>query len=273
MIDWNEVFQEAFTAAWGDQPRPIPGAKFRQIVAKIVSARGSVFPPPNSGKFSKFLGNFPEMLLVQGHPGEDVLVVPADRPDLLASGKGLSGRVRADIFTALTRFTNSSSFYFNPKTDSILEVKSGDVAPPDAIALPPTTFEGEVGLRKDFARETDIPESLRFELLQSLDAPRPLTSFSEALRIHGLSKEWHHYRVGVVVEKLRLWAAENKLLWSPSWLMDSESTVTAAPIPSVRFEQDMLSLIQALAGQVSEADISRISVPLDIVLKLVSQKR
>ncbi len=275
MIDWADVFQKAFKIAWEGQPRPVPGAKFRQLVAKIVVESGEVFPPPKSGKFSKFLGNFPEMLLLQSHPGEDVLVVPADRPDLLASGKGLSGRVRSDLFSALTKFSPSSSsaFYFNPELDAVVEIKSGDVVPSGVIQLPATTFEGEVDIRKKFAVSADIDENSRAELIRALDASRPLTSFSAVIKTHGLSKVWHRYRVSVVVEKLRLWTAENEIPWNTSWLVDAESASTVAPIPAVRFEQDLVSLIHALAGQVSEADISRISVPLDIVLKLVSQKR
>lgn len=273
MIDWTDVFQKAFEIAWGEHPRPIPGAKFRQVVAKIVTESGEVFPPPNSGKFSKFLGNFPEMLLLQSHPGEDLLVVPADRPDLLASGKGLSGRVRSDLFSALTRFSPSSAYYFNPKLDAVVEVRSDDAAPPGSIPLPATTFDEEVDLRRNFSASPEIHEKSRVELLHSLSAARPLTSFSAIVKTHGLSKDWHRYRVGKVVEKLRLWTAANELPWNTAWLVDAESIAPISPIPAVRFEQDLVSLIHALAGQVSEADISRISVPLDIVLKLVSQKR
>lgn len=273
MLNWSEIFDEAFKLAWGDEPRAVPGAKFRQLVARIVQDQGESFPPPNSGKFSKFLAGFPDRLILQSSPGQDILVVPADRPELLSDGKGLNARIRPDLFSALTKIQHGFSFYYLAQTDSVTAVEKNDEIPSGAVKLPSASLANEIALRNRFIHDGAHSDDAKTELSASLQEPRPLTSFTERIKAFGLSRDWHRFRAGAVVNVLKNWSVEHAIPWNPAWLTDGESVSLHSPIPAARLEQDLNSLIQALAGHVSEADLSRISVPLDIVLKLVSQKR
>lgn len=271
--DWGTIFDAAFQAAFSGKSGPVPGAKFRQVVARAAEAQGVPFPPSGMGRFSEFLERFPEKVLIQRTPGRDILVVPATEPGRLSDDRGVSARLRPDIFVALTYFSaDAGRHYYVPATDQVVTIPQGsnDQPPLASVPFPPASKDHEFKLRHDFVASDGLSPEAKEALEKALKDGRPLPTFNEAVKRFGLSREWHMFRMADLITRLRAWADEHGIAWSPTWLGDPPVKQEAkAPIQARKLQRDLSTLIQALAGQVTEADLARISVPLDIVLKLL----
>ena len=87
-----------------------PLQKLRQLVAEAARASGMEYPPPEEPllKFAQFLERYPQVAVVRRRPGQDVLVAPAEHPDLLIEIAN-PGRIRQDLFDAFNRNQSSIS--------------------------------------------------------------------------------------------------------------------------------------------------------------------
>jgi hypothetical protein len=274
---WLEILQQALASEIEKTGTAVPGAKLRAAVAKIALSRGLEFPPPGAKRFSAFIETFPKQFLLYRQPGSDVLVAPVDRPDLI-TGSGShapppNSRIREDLFKALTKIATSDagSPHYLPSTNTVVWVKAGEPFPAEAVALPESSFDHEVHVRKRFAEETDAPQTAKDALFNALSQDTPLQAFSLAIHNFGLIKHWHMFRLGVLSAQLRAWASDNAIPWGPDWVQISEPRVVLSAAPAVPVSVESRSGLAEIADRLTQDDLARIHVPLDIVLRLLGR--
>lgn len=276
---WQEVLLTALNQLVQRYNSPIAGAKFRNAVSQIARDRGLEFPPAGLRKFSDLIEAFPTLFIVQRRPGSDILVVPADRAELLVAdgshSKSSVARIRQDLFEALTLIQQPDTHgrpHYDPANDRVLYIKDGEPLPPEAVSFPVITIETELGLRKQFIAENDLDKPAAEGLMASLAGSKPLREFSSVIQGFGLIKRWHYFRVSHLATQLREWSVRNSLAWQPSWVNSNEprlgQTTATTTFVSLNEERQLAELISALKVE----DYSRISIPLDIVLRLLANR-
>jgi len=275
---WLEIVHEALHDVVRQSGTAVPGAKLRSAVAKVAAARSLEFPPPEMGKFSSFIESFPADFIVHRQPGRDILVVPTSQADLLTVENPYTGsskaRVREDLFEALTRIpdANGPRPYYRPETDVVVWVNSNEQVPSSAIALPEATYDQELTVRRQFAHDLEADSAVKQALEESLDQPAPLRTFSHLVSIHGFGRQWHQFRLGALSRKLREWSVSKAISWHRNWVDLAEPRVIPAHAGAQSITLDSKRQLFEMASLLSDEDLSRISVPLDIVLRLLSRK-
>jgi hypothetical protein len=282
---WLLILKEALDGLVARMDSPVAGAKLRAEVKKLADDRGEQFPPEGMSKWSDFLNSFPDDIIVIPKPGSDVLVVPASRPDLRARAAAAASagtttttkhvRLRSDIFEALTRVPEDGERpVYLPDTDAVFWHNDRETAPSNAVPFHPATFKAEVELRKAFVdRSESIDEMAKEALRKALDSDGPLRQFTDAIRSYGLIQDWHRFRMSALSELLRSWATAHALTFNDNWFGSDEpraSVKSAAALAAVA-AGNKRGLVE-LAGLLTEEDISRISVPLDVVLRLLTPR-
>ncbi len=272
--DWRQIITEALQQALDQTEGAVAGAKLRTLVDRGAKERGLEFPPPEMRTFSSFVESFSQDFIVQRRPGQDVLVAPATRPELLAvqndRAEAPAARLRTDLFEALTRIPHAGrgTAYYEVNEDRVqwfLERPADGVYVP----LPQTTEDKEIAVRRAFAFGID-DVAAKEQLMASAESEFPLRDFTAALHATGLVMKWHNYRLTDLISRLKSWAAQNGLQWQSGWVEASDTKAVAARAASMTrnvSSSDLLRLVSAL----SERDIARINIPLDIVLRLVSK--
>lgn len=275
---WLEIVKEALKETIDRSGAAAPGAKLRAAVASIAKARELSFPPPGMGKFSSFVEGFPADFIVLRRPGQDILVVPASRPELLAvenrNATSLSARIREDMFEALTRIPSPSTgkAFYIPETDSVVWVKPSEQVPATAIELPETSLTNEVEIRRRFATDTALPQQAKVALTAQIATEGFLRSFSNAVHSYGLVKQWHQFRLGTLSQRLREWSVNKAIVWQQSWVELSEFKVAPVAVTPQSVGIDNKKLMRELSTLLIDEDLSRISIPLDVVLRLLSSR-
>lgn len=268
---WREIISDAIRE---NSSEPMIGTHFRGNVDSAASKRGLRFPPAEQPqlRFIELLERYPDIVSVLRRPGQDFLVVPSGRSDLLSQGiqDRLYG-VRRDIFEAFTIISADRPFY-DKNTDQIVWRKAEETVTDSLVPIQPPSETAEVQLRREFAQ--GVPEQSSV-LLAALNDPRPLQAFSRAIKSSGLQRRWHSFRTERLVQKIQKWARDNKIDWNNSWLTDRPPDLPRrAPLVSTgtaaRPERDPL---QVLMSGLDAADIQRISVPLDLVLKAIAASK
>ncbi len=275
---WQELINEALTELVERTGAPAPGAKLRSAIAHLARQRGLDFPPPGVRKFTELVEAFPADFILQRRPGSDVLVVPAARAELLAieqpGAAPAAARIRQDIFDALTKVPTPAYGlpYYEPEKDLVLWIREGDQPPQTAVAMPATTLEKELLLRNVFIKEAEPVDAGKDALLASLATTRPLGDFGDTVQEFGLVKKWHVFRVARLATRLREWSVRKSLVWQPSWVDATELRSTGAASPAAPVSLDNKRHLLELSSLLTEEDLARISVPMDIVLRLLAKK-
>lgn len=279
---WNTVVRGSLDEALSKFPdRPVAGAPFSQILKRRAQSEGLEFPPSPFKTFRSFIETFKDILLVQRRAGRDVLIVPADRPDLLSSEvpDSTANRIRSDIFVALTQIQNRGStepFYLKD-SDEVVWFDANQPKPAAAIPFVRATFEQEIVDRKTFIDSSDehLSQEAKATLSIALQSTSPLGAFSNAVKNLQLGNAWHRFRMGAVLTRLRRWSVENGVEWNSSWISENSAKpeevpaseqlpVPQADIVAAAFGRDFFT---ALAEVVTDDDLARITVPLDLVAK------
>lgn len=280
---WLDILKEALDDLAKRTDAPVAGAKLRAAVKRLAEDRGESFPPEGMTKWSAFLKSFPNDIIVVPNRGSDVLVVPASRPDLQAAAivvadtstsaqTPIQGRLRSDIFEALTRIPKAGErAVYIPELDAVLWEKQNDVGPPNAVAFPVATLESEIDLRRQFAETyANLTEIAKDALRQACNSDGVLRQFTYTIRSYGLIQDWHGFRMSALLQKLREWAQSHGLPFRDEWL--GLENLKSAPNPDINPAVINKRGLVELAGLLSEDDISRISVPLDVVLRLLATR-
>jgi hypothetical protein len=272
---WNEVVAEALKRGLETSDGAVPGAKLRELVARIAPKHGVSYPAPGreDEKFADFLKQFSSSVIVLRREGQDLLVAPSDAPQLLDRSVNVYAQIRDDIFEAFTRIPKGSSPrrpWYARDTDTI-EWLTEDENPAGVrfVRIPAATLDQELSDRRAFSLSPGIEKDVQDKLLGTLTAHSALGSFSAVLRAHGLARKWHFYRFSEVVRRIKKWCESEKVLWRDEWItpVNPHSKADAVAAPSASTEARRTSFGQ-FVETLTDDDLRRISVPLDIVLKL-----
>lgn len=277
-IVWQEIIHAGLLELIDKTGAPAPGAKLRGVVARIALERGLDFPPAGVRKFTDLVEAFPADFILQRRPGSDVMVVPAARAELLAvepsAATFATARIRQDLFEALTRVPLPSYGvpYYDPDDDAVTYVKDGEQPPKNGVPLPATSLDNELALRRSFRDEPDLGDPAKDALTAALTTNTPLRDFSHAVQQFGLVKKWHSFRLALIATKLRKWSVRTGLPWQQSWIDTVEPRQAALSPPAAPVSLDSKRHLLELSALLTEEDLARISVPMDIVLRLLSKK-
>ena len=272
---WNEVVAEALKRGLETSDGAVPGAKLRELVARIAPKRGVSYPPQGleNEKFADFLKQFSSSLIVLRREGQDLLVAPSDMPQLLNRSVNVYAQIRDDIFEAFTRIPKGlppRQTWYVRDTDAVEWLAEDEK--PDGVRLvriPAATLDQEISERRAFSLSSGIEKDVQDKLLGTLTAHSALGSFSAVLRAHGLAYKWHLYRFSEVVQRIKKWCESEKVLWRDEWITSTNqrSKADAVLLPSASADGRRSSFGHFIETLTDE-DLRRISVPLDIVLRL-----
>jgi hypothetical protein len=272
---WNEVVAEALKRGLATSEGAVPGAKLRELIAQSAPKHGVSYPPQGleNEKFGDFLKQFSSSLIVLRREGQDLLVAPSDMPQLLDRSANVYAQIRDDIFEAFTCIPKGSpprQPWYVRDMDAIDWL--ADDEKPDGVRLvriPAATLDQEISDRRAFSLLSGIDKDVQDKLLGTLTARSALGSFSAVLRAHGLARKWHFYRFSEVVQRIKKWCESEKVLWRDEWITSTNqrSKADAVLLPSASAEGRRSSFGHFIETLTDE-DLRRISVPLDIVLRL-----
>lgn len=273
---WREIVTEALQKGLLLSTGAVPGAKLREQIAKAAKKYGLEYPPlelPNE-KFGDFLKRFDSAVIVWRREGQDFLVAPADKPELLAEVQATRpARLRDDIFEAFTRIPRETPPvcpWYDRSTDTILWAIEADPTPTFLVRIPPNSQAEEIEDRRLFAELPEVADH-RNRLLSTLGDHHAMWAFSNVVRELGLGRKWHLHRFQSVVRKIKKWCLEQEVVWHDDWIGQAPLQMRPAKLPlSADTSKATRKSIERFTELLSEGDLQRISVPLDIVLKLVN---
>jgi hypothetical protein len=275
---WNQIVVEALAVGLKTSRGPVPGAKLRQLILKVAKKRDLTYPPSGHEQesFGDFLKHFESIALVRRREGRDLIVAPADMPELLADAPESGGaRLREDIFEAFTRIPRGlppSEPWYVVSDDTIVWLLPSELSGSgELLKIPAATLELELSERKSFIQSVDLAEDVRDQIAGCLDAHSGLGSFSKLIKAHGLSQMWHRHRFQAVVRRIRAWCTAAGVPWHEQWVSSSDaskpSKSTGDEVPAT----NQRHLFERLVHSLTDEDLRRISVPFDIVIKLIRE--
>jgi hypothetical protein len=281
MIDqavWAPVVTAAFndylTNKSGGRVTAIPAAPLKPLVARRAAEVGLQFPPEGyeNRKFVEFLDSVPSAVSTRRRAGQDVLVAPTDRQDLLDVDVALQtesnrdrSALRGDVFRAFTKIPRAGrQHWYSRAQDAFIELDAAH-SDPSLIPVPSETIEGALADRTSFA--DSLPDDIRRSpLIEALREPSTaLGDFTRKVKELRLERAWHMFRLNRLSQKVRTWGAEHQVEWSPSW---TDINVSQAPDAAMVSARETNSFLAGLM-QLGPEDAKRVLVPLDIVLKLM----
>lgn len=273
---WREVLCAAIEA---NSTWPAIGTHFRSGIDSAASQRGLRFPPANEPelRFIQLLQRYPDVVSILRRPGQDFLVVPAGKSDLLA--KRIQGQlygIRQDLFQAFTIVSDSHPYYDKTADQVIWHKNAVGQLSDSLVPITPTTEAEEIELRRDFAKTRAEQSPPRSQLMGALTNPLPLQAFSRVVKDAGLQREWHGFRTERLLEKIQNWAKEKKIEWKDAWLTEGPTDHTwkdRASLSGEALRRTEGDALQILFSGLDAADIQRISIPLDLVLKAISSPK
>ena len=213
---WRDIVREAI----GGATQPVIGTHFRSAVRAAAIKRGLAFPPDTEPglRLNQLIQRFPDVVTLMRRPGQDLLVVPAGRSDLLTVQSRSFG-IRRDLFEAFTIASNNRPYY-DKLNDKVIWRKPDtvDELPASCVPIIPTTLDNETDLRRQFIASLADRPSASSELSNSLKTESRLQSFGKAVRDVKVQREWHSFRTERIVERIQSWAKNNGIAWKDAWL-------------------------------------------------------
>lgn len=274
--DWNEIVAEALASGLKTSTGPVPGAKLRQLIAKAARSRNLQYPPSGHEEesFGDFLKNFDSIVVVRRRPGMDLLAAPADKPELLGeSQEAAVARLREDIFEAFTRIPRGvppSEPWYRVSNDTIVWLLPTELAGSgELIKIPVATLDQELSERKSFIQSADLPQQAELRIAASLDTHSGLGTFSKLVKAYGLSQAWHRHRFQAVVRRIRAWCMSAGIPWHEEWVLSAGPSTLLPQSGSDLKSKDQRDKFMRFVESLTEEDLRRISIPLDIVLKVI----
>ena len=276
---WREILREAIQES---STQPVVGTCFRAAIDSAASKRDLQFPPSDEPElgFIELLQRHPDVVSILRRPGQDFLVVAAGKSDLLA--KSIEGRlygIRPDLFQAFTSvgYNSPDRPYYDKNTGQVAWRKPGEgqALPESWIPIELTTEGAEIQLRRDFAGGVE-QAATRTQLLEAVMNSLPLSAFGKAVKKAGSQREWHSFRTERVLEKIQRWATDKQIEWNDTWLTERPSDYAwkkQASLSSGTPTHAEADPLRVLFSGLDAADIQRISIPLDLVLKAISSSK
>jgi hypothetical protein len=273
---WNEIVREAVAAGLKTSSGPVPGAKLRELIVKSAQSRGLPYPPSGHEQesFGDFLKHFDSIVLVRRRKGRDLLAAPSDMPELLSEApESGAARLREDIFEAFTRIPRGvppSEPWYVVSDDAVVWLLPAELSGSgELVKIPASTLEQELSERKSFVQSADLAQETKNRIASSLDAHSGLGSFSKLIKAHGLSQMWHQHRFQTVVRRIRAWCTASGVPWHEEWVSSLDASKPPTQAGDDLATKNQRYLFGRLVESLTDEDLRRISVPLDIVLKVI----
>lgn len=269
---WRQVVTEAVKDGVAkSNGRAVPGAKLRVLLAHWAKRFGTEYPPPDEPpeKFADFLKRFEEQVTVLRRQGQDFLVAPANATHLLVDAGDVTSEspfhIRADLFNGFVTVPNDKRTpWYNVASDAVTWLAPDVDASDSLIRIPVATFDKELEDRRAFAGQVEGPPAER--LNKALDEKAPLRAFSDEVKASGLWRKWQVYRAQIVAKRIRDWCTANGVPWRDDWLSNAPSAIGYPESAGAATDRGELA---KLVERMTSEDMKRISVPLDIVLRLL----
>jgi len=172
--NWQEIIKTALDRGLASTKGAVPGAKLRQIIAHIAPSFNEQYPPPGheDEKFRDFLSHFSSQLTVLPRDGQDILVAPSDRPELLGASETGQAQLREDIFEAFTRIPRESppmEPWYERNADKIKWQTANEATDASNFArISPATLTQELDDRRAFALSSEIDSQIKDSLRRFL---------------------------------------------------------------------------------------------------------
>jgi len=275
---WGAVVAEALTRGINDARGAVPGAKLRQLISAVAKEHKLSYPPSEEPqiKFADFLKKFDHLLVTLKRQAQDVLVAPKDRPELLleTASEEEQAQLRDDVFEAFTfipKGTPRELPWYDKLTDRFLWIREGTEVDQNAlVSLTPASRDQEINSRTAFLTLPDIAPETRDALLPTLGTHSALWAFSQGIKTRGLGKKWHKYRFQEVLRRLRQWTEAFNIPWKEDWIIDRRlAKFDSHPeIEAIKQQTPQLQNFEEVFRNLTNEDMSRIMIPLDIVLKI-----
>ena len=273
--NWQEIIKKAMDSGLASSKGAVPGAKLRQIIAHIAPSYGEQYPPMGheSEKFRVFLGHFVSLVTVFSRDGQDILVAPSDRPELLGASETGQAQLREDMFEAFTRIPRESppmEPWYDRDDDKIKWHAADEAAVShDFSKIPPATLAQELEDRREFAHSLEIDSQIKDNLLGIPQNQSGLWTFTKILKENGLSHKWHFFRFRALIMRIRSWCESENIEWREDWLRSGNAPPNSGKPLSIPDLIDKQHRFEGFLQGLNDEDVKRISVPLDIVLKLL----
>lgn len=268
--NWETILDRALSDVEADRSFPIVGATFYQYVKESAERAGHVFPPDRDQNFKAFLEDHLSAVWVVPRPRRDFWVFPPDGADLLAAAVK-PAYIRKDLFIAFTHVSEEHSRWYDSDSDSVLNKPAdADVSEPGIHEIPSPSAEQGLTLRREFIEDSVDGEAAR-RLEAALDDSKPFSSFSTAVRDSDLQTEWHVFRLERVLQRIREWCVERGIRWHPSWIETPKFQLDEDEGSPAEISGEVWESLMNGFSDLSEDELGRISVPLDIVLKIIGR--
>jgi hypothetical protein len=274
---WKQVVIEALARTAKKSSKAVPGAKLRETIARVATEMGLRYPPAGheGESFSDFLKLFESELLIRRPKGEDFVVAPVDMPQLLLDVADSAGtRVREDMFEAFTKIPRGSpplQPWYVPENDTVEWLAANE--PPGLrrlVSIPPSTLQQELDERRTFVQSSEIEGEVKDRIVAALSSHAGLGSFAKVIAAHGLARKWHAHRFQAVVRRMKAWSEAEHVPWREDWIITSDHR-SPPNIGIGKATDESRNLFGRFVEALSDDDLRRISVPLDIVLKIVKK--
>jgi hypothetical protein len=273
--NWQEIVKKALDRGLESSKGAVPGAKLRQIIAHIAPSYGEQYPPlgHEDEKFRDFLGHFGSLLTVFPRDGQDILVAPSDRPELLGASETGQAQLRADMFEAFTRIPRESppmEPWYERSSDRIKWQTADEATDPVNFSkIPPATLAQELEDRRAFALSLEIDSQIKGNLLGVPQDHSGLWTFTKIVKENGLSHKWHFFRFRALLRRIKSWCESENIEWREDWLRSGSVPPSSGKPLNISDLIDSTHRFEGFLQGLSDDDVKRISVPLDIVLKLL----
>ncbi len=274
---WADLVKAALATHVETGGAAVSGAKLRALVTAAAD-RVNLQVPEAIGRL-KFKDQVAQLagegqLALRLRTGQDFLVAPIGKEELLLDSPEPRNRsrpgIRQDLFEAFSRVDERIPWYIKDQ-DSIEWRGAGDTAPPNSVPVPRASIDLLVQFRRDFASGQAQPVSSN--LTNALATARPLAEFSRVVRESSLQPSWHEFRSKAMADRISTWASENGLPWNAAWITSESSGTEESSIDSESTNREWRNSLRHLLGQLDREDLARISVPMDIVLRLMTKVR
>ncbi len=276
---WRAILAEALEEALKKRPdEPVRGTTLKQSLVHSAAKQNLSFPPSEEPglRLGEFLERHRDLVLVNRRVGQDLLVAPAGQPQLLVAAseeERVSGTkrrrapgIRSDLFKAFTLVQPNRIAWYDRNINEIVWTPADAPPPGDAaVAIPPPTLEDALRVRRAFAERLD-PDA-RAALESAFTSQRPLAEFSNRVRERHLQLQWHKFRTRDLLQTITEWSHGQQLPWVDDWLVTSDAEAPAT-LDGVPWRYALSALVESLDA----ADIRRIAVPLDVVLRILQRR-
>lgn len=303
---WGMVVKtatERFVAVAGTA---VPGSRLRQEVAVVAAEHRMVFPPLAFAnyRFGDFVRHFAGkgVIAIKERDGQDLLVVPVSMEHLFEKPISAVVRtqtgIRPDFFDAFTKASQNKVAWYDKEGDRIDWFLAGISMGPAWTRIPSVSLADALEDRAVFCDEVRDRDPERVSTLEATLVSKDLdavSKFADAIRVTGLQQDWFRFRFKLVTGRMEVWAGAEGIPWNPSW-HTTGSRVGAAQSSSVPYEapppskeggtitptnqggappprEEWRESLGYFISRLDQSDLARISVPLDIVAKIVQQSR